>query len=102
MHQQPYAGELQWPPRGPRRSKSSTRSGHRSAVSGWTSKLIGREPRLMQLELLAVRSPVVLAAARLDRHFLAHHLALDRHRAAFAAQRAGEHLELLLQRELAL
>jgi hypothetical protein len=32
---------LQWPPRGPRRSKSSTKCGQRSAESGWISSLIG-------------------------------------------------------------
>src|SRR5262245_48094116 len=40
MHQQPYAGALRCPPRGPRRSNRATRSGQQSGVKGYTDNSV--------------------------------------------------------------
>src|SRR5687767_6960098 len=56
----------------------------------------------LQLELLAVHSPAVLLAAGLERDLFAAHLAFDRYRALGRAQRSGQHLVLLLERQFAL
>src|SRR6266850_1600165 len=56
----------------------------------------------VKLQPPAVQLGVVLLPACLEGDLLAVHLALERHRPAFGAQRAAEHLELLLERELAL
>src|SRR5216683_1878695 len=56
----------------------------------------------VHLELLAVGLAAVSVSARGEADLVAAHLAFQRERLAFGAQRAGEHLELLLQRQLAL
>jgi hypothetical protein len=58
--------------------------------------------RLLQLEGLAVELAAVALAAGVEGDLLAAHLAFEREGLALAAQRAGEHLELLLERHVAL
>src|SRR6185503_13342063 len=58
---------------------------------------------LLQLELPVGDAAAVVLAAGLERDLFAAHAAVgDRERLAFGAERAGEHLEFLLERELAL
>src|SRR2546421_9411824 len=56
----------------------------------------------LELDLLAGVAAMVLLAAGAEDDLVAAHLAVDRHGAFSGAQRAGEHLERLLERELAL
>src|SRR5260370_39947034 len=55
----------------------------------------------MHLELLAVHVALVLAPAGGEADLVAAHFAFQRERLPFGAQRAREHLEFLLQRQLA-
>src|SRR5437764_5979712 len=56
----------------------------------------------LELDLLAVVAAVVFLAAGGNGDLLAAHLAFDRHRALAVGERSREHLERLLERELAL
>src|SRR5438874_5060280 len=56
----------------------------------------------LELDLLAGVAAMVLLAAGAEDDLVPAHLAVDRHDAFSGAQRAGEHLERLLERELAL
>src|SRR5438105_2731509 len=56
----------------------------------------------LELDLLAVVAAMVLLAAGAQEDLLAAHPAFDRHRALAVRERTREHLERLLERELAL
>src|SRR5919108_2587464 len=56
----------------------------------------------LELDLFAVEAAMVLLAAGRKADLVAAHLAVDRHGVLAGAERAGKHLERLLERELAL